>query len=199
MKVYEEMTTDEVVKYFEDEILKGRTAKEIEIEDFGVSERVIRKRLSRKGIKIDKSKSNYKSNTSVIKPERDNYKSNTPVIKPEEDNYKSNTLVIKPEKDNYKSITTVINEVIDVKAINELTSIMEPLKELLQKYHNSNYIIDIEPDTFKVNVAKDIKSKVFKIDGNVLEQLDCFCNLYPQYKLQDIISTLLQEAISKYK
>lgn len=185
MKVYEEMTTDEVVKYFEGEILSGRTAKEIEIEDFGVAERVIRKRLSRKGIKLDKSKSDNKSNTSVIESKEGNYKSITPVIK--------------LKKDDNKSITSVINEVIDVEAINELTSLMEPLKELLQKYHNSNYIIDIEPNEFNVKVAKDVKSKVFKIDVNVLDQLDGFCNLYPQYKLQDIISTLLLEAISKYK
>ncbi|MGL5354418.1 MAG: hypothetical protein ACRDA5_14045 [Clostridium sp.] len=185
MKVYDEMTIEEVVNHFEIELARGRSAKEIEIVDFGVSERVIRKRLSRKGIKIDKSKIDNKSITTVIKPEKDNYRSNTPVIKTKES--------------NNKSITSVINEVIDVKAINELTSLMEPLKELLQKYHNSNYIIDIELNEFNVQVAKDVKSKVFKIDVNVLAQLDEFCSLYPQYKLQDIISTLLLEAISKYK
>lgn len=53
MIVYEEMSTEEVVKYIESEMAKGRSCKEIEENDFKVKERVIRKRLARKGIKID--------------------------------------------------------------------------------------------------------------------------------------------------
>lgn len=183
MKVYEDMTTDEVIEYFKLEMDKGRSAKEIEIEDFGVSERVIRKRLARKGIKIDVPKSNNKSITTVIK----------------KNNYKSNTSVIDLESIDNKSITSVINTVIDVRAVNELTNLIDPLKELLQKYHNSNYIIDVEPNEFKVNVAGEVKSKVFKVDVDVLKELEEFSALYSQYKLQDIISTLLLEAMSKYK
>lgn len=185
MKVYEEMTTEDVIEYFQSEMAKGRSAKEIEIEDFGVAERVIRKRLARKGIKLDIPKTDNKSITKVIDKSMPDYKSNTSVIEVK-------------QFDN-KSITSVINEVIDVRAVNELTTLIEPLKELLQKYHNSNYIIDIEPNEFKVNVAKEVKSKVFKIDVEVLKQLEEFCDLYSQYKLQDIISTLLSEAMSKYK
>lgn len=179
---YEDMTTEEIIDHFKREMDKGRSAKEIEIEDFGVSERVIRKRLSRKGIKLDISKSNNKSITKVIST----------------DDYKSNTPLIQVKSTDNKSITSVINEVIDVQAVNELTNLIGPLKELLQKYHNSNYIIDVEPNEFKVNAASEVKSKVFKIDVEVLDQLDKFCSLYPQYKLQDIVSTLLAEAMSKY-
>ncbi len=183
MRIYEDMTTDEVVEYFKSEMDKGRTAKEIEIEDFGVSERVIRKRLARKGIKIDVPKSNNKSITTVIKKK----------------DYKSNTSVIDLKSIDNKSITSVINTVIDVQAVNELTNLIDPLKELLQKYHNSDYIIDIEPNEFKVKVAGEVKSKVFKIDIEVLKELEEFSKVYSQYKLQDIISTLLFEAMSKYK
>lgn len=183
MKIYENMTTDEVIEYFNLEINKGRSAKEIEIEDFGVSERVIRKRLARKGIKIDVPKSNNKSITTVISKK----------------DYESTTSIVALNSINNESITSVINTVIDVKSVNELTSLITPLKELLQKYHNSNYIIDVQPNEFKVNVASEVKSKVFKVDLQVLNQLDEFCALYPQYKLQDIISTLLLEAMCKYK
>ncbi|MEG0844513.1 MAG: hypothetical protein RSF39_10295 [Romboutsia sp.] len=63
MKIYEEMTVEEVVKYIELEMAKGRSCKDIEEKDFGVKERVIRKRLSRKGIKIDTKIYNTSSTT----------------------------------------------------------------------------------------------------------------------------------------
>ena len=49
--VYEEMGIEEIVVYINRELLKGRPMKEIERVDFGVNERVITKRLSRKNIK----------------------------------------------------------------------------------------------------------------------------------------------------
>ena len=49
--VYEKMSLEEVVAYINSELLKGRSMKEIEQEDFGVNERVITKRLARKNIK----------------------------------------------------------------------------------------------------------------------------------------------------
>lgn len=49
--VYEKMSLEEVVSYINFELLKGRSMKEIEQEDFGVNERVITKRLARKNIK----------------------------------------------------------------------------------------------------------------------------------------------------
>ena len=52
--VYEKMSLEEVVAYLNSELLKGRSMKEIEQEDFGVNERVITKRLARKNIeKVD--------------------------------------------------------------------------------------------------------------------------------------------------
>ena len=49
--VYDKMDLGEVVAYINSELLKGRSMKEIEQEDFGVNERVITKRLARKNIK----------------------------------------------------------------------------------------------------------------------------------------------------
>ena len=49
--VYEKMSLEEVVAYLNSELLKGRSMKEIEQEDFEVNERVITKRLARKNIK----------------------------------------------------------------------------------------------------------------------------------------------------
>ena len=49
--VYEKMSLEEVIAYINSELLKGRSMKEIEQEDFGVNERVITKRLARKNIK----------------------------------------------------------------------------------------------------------------------------------------------------
>ena len=46
--IYEEMSIEEVVEYINKELLKGRTMKDIEVNDFGVNERVIGKRLARK-------------------------------------------------------------------------------------------------------------------------------------------------------
>ena len=49
--IYEEMSIEEVVEYINKELLKGRTMKDIEVNDFGVNERVIGKRLARKNVK----------------------------------------------------------------------------------------------------------------------------------------------------
>ena len=49
--IYEEMSIGEVVEYINKELLKGRTMKDIEVNDFGVNERVIGKRLARKNVK----------------------------------------------------------------------------------------------------------------------------------------------------
>ena len=40
------MSIEEVVEYINKELLKGRTMKDIEVNDFGVNERVIGKRLA---------------------------------------------------------------------------------------------------------------------------------------------------------
>lgn len=186
MKVYEEMTVDEVVEYLKNEMDKGRTVKDIEINDFGVAERVIRKRLARKGVKLEIPKVIKEKPSEKNGHTKDNYKSITPVIGQSVANVNKNMLL-------------EIGSIIDINAVNELISLIDPLKEIIENHEKSKSIIEVEPISFKVKVAKDIKSKVFKVDGAVLDKLEQFCSVHSEYKTQDIVSTLLNEALDKYK
>lgn len=49
--IYENMRLEEIIEYINAELLKGRTMKDIEENDFNVNERVITKRLARKNVK----------------------------------------------------------------------------------------------------------------------------------------------------
>lgn len=49
--IYEDMSLDQIIEYINTELLKGRTMKDIEENDFNVNERVIAKRLARKNVK----------------------------------------------------------------------------------------------------------------------------------------------------
>ena len=99
---------NEVVEYLNNELSKGRTQKEIEINDFKVNERVIAKRLTSRGYKkIDNQYIKYDNNHTVVirddKLEYDN--SNTLVINQKEI---QNKLICLAQ--NYDKILKVIQE-----------------------------------------------------------------------------------------
>ena len=49
--IYEDMSLDQIIEYINTELLKVRTMKDIEENDFNVNERVIAKRLARRNVK----------------------------------------------------------------------------------------------------------------------------------------------------
>lgn len=185
---------DEIVKYINLELTKGRTMISIEQEDFNVNERVIDKRLKRVGYK--KIDNQYIINDDVIQKQD---KSKT---KEKVKYNNSNTLVIQEPNnliiDNFKEI--------DFNSLKEIINLLEPMKEVIQEYNKSktkDNVIDLEPLEIKIDRSKlngNIKAAGFRIDENILDLWKEFTNENKaEYKVQDLVGQALLEFMNKYK
>jgi hypothetical protein len=172
------MHIDEIAKYINKELSKGRSLKDIETIDFNVNDRVIAKRLTRKGYKRVNNQYIYKSNADVLKDKID---LNSLSIK------ESNTKVL-PKYNN-----------IDLNKLNELMDLIEPIKEVIQRYNESKNIIEVENIDLKPKAVTEVKQKIFKVDIDVSNRWDKFVAEHKEFKVQQLISLALEEFIEKYK
>ena len=166
-----DMSIDELVKYINNELDKNRTMKDIEINDFKVNERVISKRLIRRGYK--------KINNKYILAAVDN---DTKVIQ-------KNKIVSKVNEDR-------IN--LDINALSELIDLKDDIKKVIQEYNRSKDIINIEPIELKPRAVTEVKQKLFKVDSSILEQWESFIKRHKEFKVQSLISLALEEFLNKY-
>ena len=173
-----EMSIDEIIDYINTELNKGRTLKDIEVNDFKVSDRVIAKRLSRKGYKRINNQYVYKSNTNVLK-----------------DNLNQSDFSI--NKPNTKVLPKYNN--IDFSQITELINLIEPIKEVIKEYERNKNIIEIKNIELKPKAVIEVKQKIFKIDIEIANKWDKFILEHREYKVQQLISLALEEFIEKYK
>lgn len=160
---------EDIVKYINNQLALKRTMTDIEKHDFFVNPRVIHKRLNRLGYK--------KVNNQYI---LDNNKTITKVIPKQKSISNANSINI----DNYKLI--------------ELIEMIEPLKEIIQKYNESKTYIDVVPIELKPKAVTEVKQKLFKIDVKVLEQWEIFIKNHKEYKVQQLISLAIDEFLQKY-
>lgn len=87
---------------------------------------------------------------------------------------------------------------IDMNELKELLSLKDDLKQLIQQYHISKNVIDVEPIELKVKAITEVKQRLFKIDVEVLEKWDKFIASNKQFKVQQLSSLALLEFIEKY-
>ena len=170
----ENMTIEELVIYINNELDKNRTMKDIETNDFKVNERVISKRLTRRGYK--------KINNKYLLVEADN---DTKVIQKN----KIEPKVIKENKD-------MIN--LDINALSELIDLRDDIKKVIQEYNRNKDIINIEPIELKPRAVTEVKQKLFKVDSSILEQWESFIKRHKEFKVQSLISLALEEFLNKY-
>lgn len=178
MKI-DNLTLEELVKHINNELSDGRSMKDIEETDFDVNERVISKRLSRKGYKrIDNQFVKCGDITKVIR--KDNMvKEAIPVP-------------VKDKKDNTK------NSDLDMERLKELIELIEPIKEVIQEYNKSKTYVEVKPIELRPKAIVEVKQKLFKIDVDVLAKWDKFVEDHKEYKVQQLISLALEEFIQKY-
>lgn len=174
----EEMKLEELVEYINKELGKGRTLKDIETIDFNVNDRVIAKRLSRKGYKRIDNQYLYESNTTVLTKKHSN-----------------KDLFLKEDNTN---VLPLYNQ-LDLNKLNELINLIEPIKEVIQEYNKSKNIIEIQNIELKPKAITEVKQKIFKIDIDVLNKWDKFVLEHKEYKVQQLISLAIEEFIEKYK
>lgn len=187
---------DEVVIYLNNELSKGRTQKEIEINDFKVNERVIAKRLVSRGYKkIDNQYIKYNkidnANLAV---------SNEKVKKCEN----SHTLVIEDDKKEYdKSNTLVINKKEVQNKLIGLAQNYDKILEIIRAYdenddaqydkNNRNIVIHLPIET-----KADFRATI-RVNNIVWEQFSEFANAHKEFTKRDLISMALSEYINNHK
>lgn len=109
------LSVDQLVKYVNSELEKGRTMKDIEVEDFMVNPRVITKRLGRKGYKKVDNKYNKVDNTT------------------------SNTTLKQRVKEDVNTPPGTLKN-IDLDKLNLLLENLEPLLKLVEQKNNTSSI-----------------------------------------------------------
>lgn len=190
---WEKEKIEEIKEYINLELAKGRPMVSIEKEDFEANERVIHKRLVRAGYK--KVDNQYILSSDVIQV------SNNSITSEKEKSNKSITSVIQREEE---AIIKDFKET-DIKALKELISLVEPLKNVIQVYNKSittEKYIDVEPIELKIDRSKlsgNIKATGFRIDETILEYWREFIKNYNgEYKVQDLVGQALLEFIERY-
>ena len=178
----ENLSIEEIVDYINNELKLGRSMKDIEINDFKVNERVIVKRLNRKGYKRVENKFIH----SITK-----------------DIQKDNKVILnKKKKINFNRKTEVIqkyNNDINESKLLELIELLEPIKILIEDYERNKNIIEVNSIELKPKAITKVKQKLFKIDIDILEQWEEFILNHKEFKVQQLISLALEEFIEKYK
>lgn len=148
------------------------------------------------------------------------------VINTSEIHSEPNSVVIETPKETQKVIQKVLSKETDKEyqknpfspgvLSNEDTEVINSLKEAilgltselatlnanqpLQQLQGAKNTVKTDDNTdFNVlNLNGEVKNRPMKLYPEVLNRLDAFCDKYPQYSKQRIISTLLMEAMDKY-
>lgn len=178
MRNYEDYSIEDNVKYINELLGDGLSMKQIEEDHYNVAERVIVKRLTRKGYKRAKDGKRL----FVLA-----------------DSNKANTKPHKGKSGDTKATSTLSEEEV------------QKLKELVNNYDDIMYMLNIyskcnTTNTQHINNIEDIpiiqtcntKQKMFRIDVEVLEQWNRFCEEYKHIKVQSLISSAMFEYIEKY-
>lgn len=165
---------NEVVVYLNSELAKGRTQKEIEINDFKVNERVIAKRLTSRGYKkIDNQYIKHDNSTTKV-IEVNNY---------EYDN--NNTLGINKKEIQNKLIGLARN----------YDKILKLIQEYDTKYDKEYDAIVIE---LPIETKADFRATV-RVNNVVWEQFSNFANDHKEFTKRDLISMALKEYMENHK
>lgn len=178
------LSIEQLVEYVNQELSKGRTMKDIETNDFNVNDRVIVKRLTRRGYK--RAGNEFKQGvTNVI--QKDKEFKNKPILEPNKD------IASTENKSIQKHNRSISNE-----KLMELVDLIEPIKEMIEEYNRNKNIVDVTAVELRPKAITEVKQKLFKIDINVLEQWEEFVLNHKEFKVQQLISLALEEFIQKY-
>lgn len=174
--VYEEMSIREVVDYINGELLKGRTMREIEEEDFKVNERVITKRLARKNIKKINGQFVLQSGSNV------NTINKKQVIEPIRE-IKNNNF------EEEKRFEELEKRVLDLEKI---------LKEIVCTQSGSKVVTnDLGLKIYSSENKKPV-AKTIRLYKEIWDKIDKVKEQYSHLNYQVILNSLLDEITEKY-
>lgn len=177
--IYEDMNLDEVISYINSELLKGRSMKDIEENDFNVNERVITKRLARRNIK--KVDGQFVFLDSYKKPEVIKNK----VIK------KSNK-IIDPSKD----INLIENQ--EFLNLSKKVDMIEKVLEEIICIQNSSNVVSIDLGLRIVSYEDKPIPKTVRLYKEVWDKIDKVKEQFPHLSYQTVLNSLIDEITLKY-
>ena len=182
MRNYDDYTIEENVQYINELLMNGLSMKQIEEDHYNVSERVIVKRLLRKGYK----RSSEGNRLFVLV---DSEKANR---KPNKAHTKHDKSIAKPTK------TKDIFSDEEVQKLKQLINNYDDIMYMCSKCNTTNtqHIHDIED--IQIIQTYNTKQRMFRVDIEVLERWNEFCEEYKHIKVQSLISSALLEYINKY-
>lgn len=178
MRNYDDYTIEENVQYINQLLSDGLSMKQIEEDHYNVSERVIVKRLIRRGYK----RSSEGNRLFVL-------------VDSEKANTKPNKATRKHDK---TTKTTKIFSDEEIKKLKQLINNYDDIMYMCSKCNTTNtqHIHDIED--IQIIQTYNTKQRMFRVDIEVLARWNEFCEEYKHIKVQSLISSALLEYINKY-
>ena len=170
---YNEMSTEDVIKHINAELLKNRTMKDIEESDFGENKGVIQKRLNRKGyVKINNQfvsakENTTKNNTKIIHDiKSNNTEKNTNILQNiEKETTNKTTEIIQKETSEIEGQKSFSNT--EIEKLNKLLELdIDTLNNMITEYttrNNTSSSIDIKDNetiVTSVRLNKELYNKI---------------------------------------
>ena len=185
----------EQIDYINNNLQSGSTLTNI-CKSIGIGRSTVRDRFEKAGYKYNSEAKQYQSYIEIV----DEESSNNVVETIDEDkcpagqvgsNFSNNAVVGTDNNYNYEDLVKIIQN------YNNLNNKMEEVYGWY-KLQSSNDVV--EPNKFRIKEFKgEAVARSFKLYDPVQKEFAKFCKKNNKYKVQDILSTLLYEAMEKYK
>ena len=176
---------DNIIQYINTELLNGRSQKDIEVNDFGVAERVIAKRLHRLHYK--------KINNQWIYANDNSHTSATADIKPIDKKDPVNELSIFNDdtmKNNLIDLVKNYDKIMTI--LNQYDKVSDSPSYMANNEHFNGISIELPIDP-----KKDYRTTV-RVNSVVWDQFTAFTDSHKEFTKKDLLSMALKEYINKY-
>lgn len=195
---------NKIALYINAELSKGRTQKDIEINDFKVNERVIEKKLKRKGYKkinnqyvLENLNNKEYDNSNTLATTKEP-KVISRLQEDKKNKYDNNMTIVTEDKyDN--SNTLVIN---DINIKNNLLELAKNYNKILRIIERYDKEYDKEYDSIvielPVETIKDFRTSI-RVNNIIWEQFNTFANEHKEFTKRDLLSQALKEYIENHK
>lgn len=177
--IYEDMSLEQIIDYINTELLKGRTMKDIEENDFNVNERVIAKRLARKNVK--KINGQFVLQDGYKKPEVVKKQVTEPAV---EKIVSSNSIDLRQNQE-----FLYLSKKVDMleKAFKEMMRIQDSSKEVTKDLGLKIYYSEDKPIAKTIRLYKEVWDKIDKVK-----------EIFPHLSYQTVLNSLIDEITEKY-
>ena len=102
-------------------------------------------------------------------------------------------------KEDNKTKVIQKNNGLDIKKLQELIELLEPLQEIVKEHTRNKNIIEVKKAELNPPSITEVKQKLFKIDVDTLKNWEKFVAEHKQYKVQNLITLAIKEFLEKYK